>query len=443
MSKPPLILLYSTAYRYWEKTIKNQLELINELTDTPLFGIHYWKNISIPEIPPSELDKYPYKHSISSQTSELIKEANKLKDARPLWYTVYSTKIALENAENLYKELYGKNIPDDHLILRLRSDILVSNIKNFPKYINNINDWISTFHYLIYYGDSFKDLSYENKLYQISDSLCLTSYKTMKEFVNIDITKLCNKTNNVYNYMNAEILLYSILKEHHINPVIDTHITFYLQRDSYLIQMSYKLNENLLHEYEIINIPNNINIHCRNYLDSYISFKNDPFLYNNKALSLICLKYIIDINKNVIDIGANYGEHTISIAKNISGNVYSYETDRLKFMQLCTNILLNRLSNVYPIQDHLDDLDITNIGLIKITIYDNIITIVSYLTNILEHAKYPPIVFYTKCSNELTEFLHNYYDIYPLEDIADYYLAYKKNCQPKPWWVRSDITHLV
>lgn len=50
----------------------------------------------------------------------------------------------------------------------------------------------------------------------------------------------------------------------------------------------------------------------------------------------------------VLDIGANLGSFTVPIASNHPHlQIYSFEPQRIIYYQLCTNILLNRLENVY------------------------------------------------------------------------------------------------
>ena len=52
----------------------------------------------------------------------------------------------------------------------------------------------------------------------------------------------------------------------------------------------------------------------------------------------------------VIDAGANLGGFTVPVAKELmggNGKVYSFEPQRVVFQQLCANIFLNRIDNVY------------------------------------------------------------------------------------------------
>lgn len=55
-------------------------------------------------------------------------------------------------------------------------------------------------------------------------------------------------------------------------------------------------------------------------------------------------------DSNTLDIGANLGGFTIPVAKFVAplnGKVYSFEPQRIVFQQLCANIFLNGLDNVY------------------------------------------------------------------------------------------------
>lgn len=62
---------------------------------------------------------------------------------------------------------------------------------------------------------------------------------------------------------------------------------------------------------------------------------------------------ILPRDKNIIDIGANMGTHTVLFADHVlpgGGSVYAFEPQRIVYQQLCANIALNRLPNVYAYQ---------------------------------------------------------------------------------------------
>ena len=62
----------------------------------------------------------------------------------------------------------------------------------------------------------------------------------------------------------------------------------------------------------------------------------------------------------ILDIGANLGGYSIPIAKELlssKGTIYAYEPQRIIYYQLCGNIFLNRLDNVYAFNLALGDTD--------------------------------------------------------------------------------------
>ena len=55
---------------------------------------------------------------------------------------------------------------------------------------------------------------------------------------------------------------------------------------------------------------------------------------------------LIEPNSVVVDVGANIGTHTIPWARQ-AGKVYAFEPQRIVFQQLCANLVLNDIDNVY------------------------------------------------------------------------------------------------
>ena len=70
--------------------------------------------------------------------------------------------------------------------------------------------------------------------------------------------------------------------------------------------------------------------------------------YEKHFLDLASL--ILKEGDYAIDLGANIGYHTVSMANLVgnSGKIMSFEPQRITFQQLNCNIILNRLDNVYP-----------------------------------------------------------------------------------------------
>jgi FkbM family methyltransferase len=77
--------------------------------------------------------------------------------------------------------------------------------------------------------------------------------------------------------------------------------------------------------------------------------------------------------ENCLDLGANFGYHTITMAKLVcsQGKVFSFEPMRLFHQMLCANVCLNELTNVYTFQSavgkdkgtsHIPEPDLVNTG---------------------------------------------------------------------------------
>lgn len=57
---------------------------------------------------------------------------------------------------------------------------------------------------------------------------------------------------------------------------------------------------------------------------------------------------LLNSQSNVVEVGANLGLHTVPIAKAVpQGKVFAFEPQRIIYQQLCCNLALNNLTNVY------------------------------------------------------------------------------------------------
>jgi len=185
---------------------------------------------------------------------------------------------------------------------------------------------------------------------------------------------------------------------------------------------------------------------------------------------------------NVIDIGAHSGSWTLFLAKK-ANKVYSFEAQRMKYYQLCGNIAINELNNVYayntglgspsqrgtteemmlygidygsssmtpsaiknfkeknvPIKDIekikikcLDDYQLDNVSLIKIDVEGFELNVLKGSTNLLEKCK--PIIiieiwsdpFFRKQKEELINWIkNNNYNISQL-NWSDMFICKHKN----------------
>lgn len=85
-----------------------------------------------------------------------------------------------------------------------------------------------------------------------------------------------------------------------------------------------------------------------NQLDTYVGKSLE--VYGEWSFGEVqAMAGLLTPESNVVEIGANIGAHTVFIAKNIcyQGVVYAFEPRRLIFQNLCANIALNGIDNVY------------------------------------------------------------------------------------------------
>lgn len=97
---------------------------------------------------------------------------------------------------------------------------------------------------------------------------------------------------------------------------------------------------------------------------NYALFKHNDIVSNavrsggyEKELQSLSNTLLANINDGiVIDIGANLGSYSVPVAKAHPHLTFlSFEPQRLIYLQLCTNVFLNRLDNVVPYQYALSD----------------------------------------------------------------------------------------
>lgn len=93
----------------------------------------------------------------------------------------------------------------------------------------------------------------------------------------------------------------------------------------------------------------------RDAVSSTIYFNGD---WAKPLLTISRLFYHGIDNPFILDIGANLGAYCIPIAKEIqaqSGSIFAFEPQRIIFYQLCGNVFLNRLDNVFAFCQALGD----------------------------------------------------------------------------------------
>jgi len=218
----PIVILYSCANRYWEKTIENHLKIMNKLTQNNLneavIGFHYWKendNVKFPlEIKDfnqkGTITEDPFGYSFNNECEKAIIILKKF---------IYSTKIALENAESVYFNLYKKDMPNDQPILRFRYDAIIDDIENFPFPIKNKGNY-----YLSIWNTKHRKYDKNNK--EIADVAIITTKGTLIKIVNVDIEKFLEENSDEIQHMNCfhESILYFLLTKLKIEIIFDFNI---------------------------------------------------------------------------------------------------------------------------------------------------------------------------------------------------------------------------
>jgi len=186
--KTPLVVLYSTQYRTWDITCDNHIEYLKHITggdlSNTLVGIHYWTDDR--DVPPA-IQQLKYKSSMSDNnvSEEMPADYEKYGKATKysiIWFRrfIHSTKIALQNAEQLYQDTYGVEMPLNQMIIRLRPDVHIYNIENIQlPLLDEDNYYIST------WNTDHRD--YNSEYPEITDVVTYTTKKSLIAILNTDI----------------------------------------------------------------------------------------------------------------------------------------------------------------------------------------------------------------------------------------------------------------
>jgi hypothetical protein len=169
------------------------------------------------DVPPPKLFrglnmKYSTSPNVTQSTNPILQ-----------WFERFqlSTRKALENAEEIYKQKYGEVMPLRQPILRLRPDFVVEDIPNFPLPIKN--GWS---YYLSTWNTIHRPDPIPDKI-EVVD-LCLTTKLVLLQIINYDArTAVVGRDHFI------EIVFYSALKSMGINVVFDANIKFGIMRDGW------------------------------------------------------------------------------------------------------------------------------------------------------------------------------------------------------------------
>ncbi len=101
-----------------------------------------------------------------------------------------------------------------------------------------------------------------------------------------------------------------------------------------------------------IEVINHVNLHESKFLallkgDALTFMLHRDGIYEKHFLDIVY--QIVKPGDYAVDLGANLGYHTVTLAKLVgnSGKVFAFEPQRITFQQLNCNVFLNGLDNVY------------------------------------------------------------------------------------------------
>ena len=225
----PIVILFSGSNRYWKDTCKNHIDVIKKVTNDNLskavIGIHYWNNddseIEIP-LPIRNL-----KYKASTSRDDIYGNG---KNDRAIWILkkfANSSRIALKNAEDLYREIYGKEMSPRQSVIRFRYDAYVEDINKFPLQLSTdienyyISNWNTTHR------------KYDKSFPEIADTIVITTKKNISSMTNDNINSFIKENEDKINHPDFfhERLLYMFLKSIGADIIFDFNLELSLMRN--------------------------------------------------------------------------------------------------------------------------------------------------------------------------------------------------------------------
>jgi len=227
----PVVILFSGLNRYWEDTCKNHIDVIKKLTNNDLskavVGIHYWNNTNSEIEIPLSIRELKYKASTSSD--DIYGDG---KNDRAIWIIkkfANSSRIALKNAEDLYREIYGKEMPPTQTVIRFRYDAYIEDIDNFPlQLITGMENY-----YLSNWNTNHRN--YDKSFPEIADTIVITTKKNISSMTKNNIDSFIKEHEDKINDPDFfhERLLYIFLKSIGANIVFDFNLKLSLMRNDH------------------------------------------------------------------------------------------------------------------------------------------------------------------------------------------------------------------
>jgi len=227
-SVSPLVVLYNGLNRNWDFSCENHMEVIKKITNNnvndTIMGIHYWKkenetNIYVP--PP--LKDIKQLASVSNDEFGFNFANDSEKGIGIIKKFVHSIKIALQNAETLFFEVYGENMPMNQTIIRFRYDAHIDDIDNLPLPIIGEDNY-----FLSIWNTKHRD--FNRNRFEIADTFIITKKKAIMNLINIDIDKFVEEKRKVNSLDFHETILYLFLKEAGIKVIFDYNLKLSIVR---------------------------------------------------------------------------------------------------------------------------------------------------------------------------------------------------------------------
>jgi FkbM family methyltransferase len=251
-------------------------------------------------------------------------------------------KDSLKNASDQFKLIHNMDYDEYCLFQTNKYNININD--KITNIFDNLSKCFSEFEWLGYYCKNYStEYNFLNKKeYTIRPISSKTKQFWSHSELNTDIITQIH--NNLFN-------LTPLIDNNYINK---NHHKYYTQK----IHSNNTINDTILPdkmEEKVIVNPFKFIVHKK---DTCIAdCLRTGILFEKFILSFV--KHFIDPHKNILDIGANIGVHSIVYSRYTIGKIYAFEPQPLVFNLLKKNIELNTCNTIFPYNYGASDRDDT------------------------------------------------------------------------------------